>query len=866
MAMHRTGRIIFAFVIAACSARGAAPQATPAESVKVPEGFKVELLRSAENKEGTWIAMTVDPKGRLIISPQEGHVPLLRMTVKPKGGVEKIERIELPIRTSMGMLHAFGSLYVSGNGPDGTGIYRLTDKDGDDQYDTLKLLKKFPGGAGEHGAHAIVLGPDKMLYVINGNSTPLPEGIDPESPFQNYREDDLLPRVKDPLATFFDKLKAPYGYLLRTDAEGTKWELLSAGMRNVYDIDFNSDGELFAYDSDMEWEWGASWYRPTRVLHMVSGAEFGFREGSSKWPEYYADSTPAVVDIGIGSPTGVKYGAKAAFPPQYRDSMFIADWSYGRILAVRLQEKGASYTGRFEPFVQGKPLNVADLEIGADGAMYFITGGRAVQSGLYRVSYTGKIPEAPGQEKSAEALAARKLRKQLEAFHGKRDPKAIETAWQHLGSKDRFIRFAARVAIESQPVDEWQQRALDEDDPDRLLGALLALGRVGGTSVQEELFAALDKLTDVTLDERQSLDALRIMQISLARQGRPGEELERDIVDRLNSKYPSRSMAVNHELCQILIFLNAPGVVEKTLKLMETAQFQEDQTRFALYLRLARSGWKPEERRRYFTWFKATRQGSMSDEMYPKGSGYFAWTNQAAALQRHPAHVVQWFKDVGWSYGDGASFHKFMERIRDEAVQTLTPDERLSLAPLLRPDPVVIKTVPKREHKFVQEWKMTNFDPAGIQQLRGRSFENGQEAFAAAQCLACHKFGNEGGSVGPDLTTVASRFGPRDVLESSIEPSKVVSEQFQSMRFELKDGDDVSGLIVDETPEKYSVLINPLESVKMDIPKANITSRMPSKLSPMPEGLLNILTKEEILDLLAYIQSGGKSWDPVFKK
>jgi putative heme-binding domain-containing protein len=86
------------------------------------------------------------------------------------------------------------------------------------------------------------------------------------------------------------------------------------------------------------------------------------------------------------------------------------------------------------------------------------------------------------------------------------------------------------------------------------------------------------------------------------------------------------------------------------------------------------------------------------------------------------------------------------------------------------------------------------------------------------------------------------------------------------MRFELKDGDDVSGLIVDETPEKYSVLINPLESVKMDIPKANITSRMPSKLSPMPEGLLNILTKEEILDLLAYIQSGGKSWDPVFKK
>jgi putative heme-binding domain-containing protein len=305
-------------------------------------------------------------------------------------------------------------------------------------------------------------------------------------------------------------------------------------------------------------------------------------------------------------------------------------------------------------------------------------------------------------------------------------------------------------------------------------------------------------------------------------------------------------------------------VVPKTLKLMRESKFQEDQTKYALYLRLVRTGWTLEQRKEYFTWFKKTSQGNMSDEMYPKGSGYFAWTNQTAALQRHPKEIVQWFQDVGWSYGDGASFQKFMDKIRDEAVETLTPDERLALGPLLRPNPVVVKTVPKKEHKFIKEWTLGEFDVAKVQTMRGRNFENGLEAFAAAQCLACHKFGNEGGSVGPDLTTVSSRFSPRDVLESIVEPSKVISEQFQSMRFELAD-DEVSGLVVDETTDKFVVLVNAIENVKVDVPKTNIKSRGASKVSPMPEGLANILTKEEILDLLAYIQAGGKPGHEVFK-
>src|SRR5439155_9309415 len=125
-----------------------------------------------------------------------------------------------------------------------------------------------------------------------------------------------------------------------------------------------------------------------------------------------------------------------------------------------------------------------DLEIGLDGAMYFTTGGRGTQAGLYRVSYVGPevapvTPSAADLKAAGAAAEARALRHRLEGFHGKADPAAIEFAWPHLNSDDRWIRYAARVAVERQPAEQWQQRALDERSVNGSLSALLALARRG---------------------------------------------------------------------------------------------------------------------------------------------------------------------------------------------------------------------------------------------------------------------------------------------------------------------------------------------------------------------------------------------------
>src|SRR5207244_4023403 len=140
-------------------------------------------------------------------------------------------------------------------------------------------------------------------------------------------------------------------------------------------------------------------------------------------------------------------------------------------------------------FATGAPLALTDVVINPkDGAMYFIVGGRSSQSALYRVTYTGKESTAPAPAPENGVTAElRALRHKLESLHGKGDAMAVQTIWPHLGHDDRYIRYAARVAIEHQPPTAppsqggekggWQALALNEKNPAAAINSLLALVR-----------------------------------------------------------------------------------------------------------------------------------------------------------------------------------------------------------------------------------------------------------------------------------------------------------------------------------------------------------------------------------------------------
>ena len=248
---------------------------------------------------------------------------------------------------------------------------------------------------------------------------------------------------------------APCGHVQRFRPDGSEWQLFCGGLRNPYDIAFNKDGELFTYDADMEYDFGLPWYRPTRVYHLIPGGEYGHREGTGKWPYYYPDSLPPVTDIGLGSPCGIQFGFESHFPEKYKNALFMSDWAWGKVYAVHMRENGASYTGDFEVFAEGKPLNAMDIEFTGDGSMYLITGGNDSQAALYRIWHENEKGFGDGVRETpiGDNLFMR-TRRNIEKEPG--NPRNV------FALPDRFLRFAGRRALEARPVESIRESVSQE--------------------------------------------------------------------------------------------------------------------------------------------------------------------------------------------------------------------------------------------------------------------------------------------------------------------------------------------------------------------------------------------------------------------
>lgn len=799
----------------------------PPERMKTLDGFKAELVYAVPRKwHGSWVSMTVDPKGRLIASNQLGRLYRITLPSVDKGLKEpKIEEIGLNIGMAHGLVYAFDSLYVvvseQHGGTPNHGLYRVRDTNGDDKFDDIQFLRGFAGG-GEHGAHGVILSPDKQsLYIIGGNHTKLPDPEESRVP-RVWQEDQLIERMRDAAGASAGML-APGGWIVKTDPEGKSFELICMGFRNAYDMAFNHEGELFTYDSDLEYDMNLPWYRAPRVVHAVSGADYGWRNGSGKFPTYYPDSLPPLLDTGPGSPTGVSFGYGAKFPQKYHDALFVNDWSNGQMYAVHLQPKGATYEATKEVFIHASPFPITDSVINPkDGAMYFALGGRSLISGLYRIVYTGDADEATERISIPDALV---LRREMEQFHGRQDPAAVAKAWPLLDHEDRFVRYAARIAIEHQPVEQWQDRVFAETRQWAIIEAVVALARHGDKSLQGDALDALGRLDSDKLTHEQFLAALRALNLLFIRMGPPSEEARVDINEVLDPLYPKGDPQLDMELARTLVYLNSDSVIEKTLKLMQTAATIEEQVHYAYCLRVKEGGWTMEQRHRYY----------------------------------------KWFAGLGPASG-GESFRGYIQNIKEESMKTLSDADREALHDVIEEKPAqsISLPLPKGPGK---DWTVEELTTAAQSKMKGRDYENGKKMFSAGLCFQCHRFDKQGGAVGPDLTGVGNRFTEKDMLEAIIDPSKVISDQYAATRFTLKDGSVVIGRVANLGEDNYQILTNMFNPRAVaGVNRENIESIARSDVSMMPEDLVNKMNEQEILDLLAYLKSGGDPKHEVFQK
>jgi len=307
----------------------------------------------------------------------------------------------------------------------------------------------------------------------------------------------------------------------------------------------------------------------------------------------------------------------------------------------------------------------------------------------------------------------------------------------------------------------------------------------------------------------------------LNRFGRPDDATAARLTEQLDPLFPSESAEANWLLCETLAWLQSPTVAAKAIALMESVPTQEEQLQYARSIRMLTAGWTPELRTAYFEWFL-----------------------KAA------------------NYKGGASFDKFIEFIRTDAVASLTESEKESMAELLAKKPEkksALENLGKIfEGRSMTEWTLDELSAAARSDLKDRDFANGRRMFTATGCYACHRFADQGGMTGPDLTSAGRRYSAHDLLDQVINPSKVINDQFSAVQVLTEDGIIHTGVVVNLNGDKMTLntdLTDPNKRVSIN--RKEIEELFVSKTSPMPVGLFNRLTKDEILDLIAYLISGG---------
>ena len=360
----------------------------------LPAGFRVALY-AGDDLAHDIFSMTLDAAGRVVVAGP-GYIK----TLFDDDGDGRADRAELfsslPASGAQGLCFDGSDLLFTGDGMLG----RLRDEDGDGRADgPPEAWTKLRGG--EHGAHAILLGPDGWFYVVCGNDA----GVSAAHITAKHSP------VREPRS----------GAILRISRDGRETQVLAHGFRNPYDIAFTPGGQLFTVDSDGERDHHLPWYAPTRLFDVAIGREHGWLSGGhvASWsrPASWADNVPRAAELGRGSPTGIVCCRHRAFPERYRGGLFSAEWTFGRVYFLPLVATGSTFTSQPEVFLQSRGSSgfaPVDLEIGPRGDLFVAMGGRRTQGSVYRVYYAGDA-EQSGARDAADGDADAKLLSVLRA-------------------------------------------------------------------------------------------------------------------------------------------------------------------------------------------------------------------------------------------------------------------------------------------------------------------------------------------------------------------------------------------------------------------------------------------------------------------
>lgn len=368
------------------------------ENFKVQPEFKIEKLFQHEEC-GSVECFTFDSYSRMFVGQTGGPIFYVNPMLAP-GDPQRVKKFSSQITSCGGLLSVNGRLYATGNGPDGMGLYVLDDKNRDGVADNISQLIRFKTLSDQYGPHGLTLGYDGRIYITVGHETDLDGRYAADGPLRNSYDAKLSDSNLIPLSGKTQRFGT--GSIIRTDLAAKRIELVASGLKNPIDIAFNEFGEPFTADVDTSEYAGLPWYRPSDVHLVHEGAEYGWRS-DSVWPQYYSDLVAPVCNLGKSTPSGIAFYQHWMFPQNLQFAMFVGDKANGRVYSMKLDPKSGEYETEPEIFLEAAGASVNDLEIGQDGSLYFATGKKNLNGGIYRVSWTGKKPDLSAATRDAAA-------------------------------------------------------------------------------------------------------------------------------------------------------------------------------------------------------------------------------------------------------------------------------------------------------------------------------------------------------------------------------------------------------------------------------------------------------------------------------
>ena len=879
------------------TAAGALPQ--------VPAGFEAKLV-AKEPLVGNPAAMAFDRKGRLFVGmggqyrnpkPETpGDRVVILLDTDGDGVADKTKDFATGLNSIQGLAWHGRDLWIA-NAPDLT-IAR--DLDGDDEADEYVRVYTDLGNL-EHGLHGLIWAPDGKLYMTKGNSRGLtqpghlapkpfrdlwgvtaPDGSPDFPPPQTFKKADYKHAYQDPNDDWGRE-----GGFLRCDDMGANLEIVSRGLRNPFDLVFDSGFNWLGTDNDQ--------HEGDRIVMPFHGAHFGWGHGwSAHWTgERHPPTVPVSGPLFDGSSTGVVFYDAPQFPPEWRGVWFMNDWLRKTTFVYRPRWEGALLQpegGAWQEFAVGGNAiyRPTDMEIGPDGALWVLGWGK---------------------DYDHDFSIAEKLR------------------WRLLGSLarrgGRIFRIVSkngpplnwRTPRREHPPAEWSFAELAED-----LGSHVPAWRVDaqdellrrGPAVKEDLLRVLGtrdlplaaetwalwtlgRMDDIALDEwfargaralplNPRIQSLRILAYRARAFARP-------LPDAVAETLADREPRLRFEAVQAIWQARQPQFLDalKTVAANETDRLTfysawnalrdlagadalrvmlkdpRGGLRHAALLALADLGALTPESAAPFVTDPATAEVAALWLAKRSANPLINFEPQPGEFEREitvwlipgvKPSVIRYTVDGSAPTEESPVFPESSSLVLRE---TTTLKAGLFVNGKLVGEPAEAVFSRRSAGSAPALTLQPRAQPTTISQalaaLKTGSPERGRALFFAeggAGCAKCHRVGSEGRQFGPDLSNLGARGDPEPIVRSILEPNAAITEGFALQSVSTGEGGSYSGILREETDRHLTLMQGDGQPVRVE--KAAIVRRESLHTSAMPP-FDRLLAPGQVADIVAWLMA-----------